>query len=76
MAVKIKLSRTGRKKLPSYRIIVAEERSKINGSVIDNLGFYDPVSQPPRIKVNEQSLKKWLKFGVQPTNAVKKLLKI
>lgn len=76
MAVKIKLSRTGRKKLPSYRIVVAEERSKINGRVIDNLGFYDPVSQPPRIKVNEQSLKKWLKFGVQPTIAVKKLLKI
>lgn len=76
MAVKIKLSRMGRKKLPSYRIVVAQERSKINGRVIDTLGFYDPVSVPPKIKVNDSSLQKWLKFGVQPTNAVKKLLKI
>ena len=76
MATKIKLVRHGRKKRPSYRIVVAEERSKVTGMVIDTLGYYDPQVTPPKISVNRQLLKKWLSNGSQPTESVRKLLKL
>lgn len=74
--IKIKLARHGRKKMPSYRIVVAEEHSKVTGRVIDTIGYYNPEYNPPKISVNQELLKKWLSQGCQPTDAVRKLLKL
>ncbi|OGG16757.1 30S ribosomal protein S16 [Candidatus Gottesmanbacteria bacterium RIFCSPHIGHO2_02_FULL_39_14] len=75
MALAIKLVKHGRKKRVSYRIVVAEKRSKITGSVVARLGFYDPNGKP-NIVVNKEELNKWLSRGVHPTNSVKKLLNL
>ena len=76
MSLKIKLVRVGRKKRPFYRIVVAEERSKVTGKVVDTLGYYDPQINPPKIQINQEQLNKWLNHGSRPTAAVKKLLNI
>lgn len=74
--LKIKLVRFGRKKRPTYRIAVAEERSKVTGKVIEALGFYNPNIKPPKLSVKEDLLKKWLSRGTQPTESVRKLLNL
>lgn len=74
--LKIKLTRTGRKKMPSYRIVVAEKRSKLSGRVVDTLGYYNPSISPSALKINQKLLEKWLKNGAQMTLSVKKLLKL
>ena len=76
MAVKIKLIRFGRKKRPTYRIVVAEAKSKATGKTIDTIGFYNPLTEPNRLKDDKEKLEKWLSYGVQPTDAVRKLLKL
>lgn len=74
--LKIKLVRFGRKKNPTYRIAVAEERSKATGKVIESLGFYNPSVKPPKLSVKNELLKKWLGKGTQPTPSVRKLLNL
>lgn len=74
--IKIKLVRFGRKKKPSFRIVVAEERSKVTGRIIEYIGYYNPQEVPPKIKIKEEALKKWLSLGTQPTPSVRKLLKL
>lgn len=76
MAAKIRLQRIGRKNKAFYRIVVANERSKRNGKVIDQLGFYDPKSTPATLKVDNKNLQKWLTFGAQPTEVIRRLLKL
>jgi small subunit ribosomal protein S16 len=76
MAVKIRLKRIGRKKAPFYRIIVADSRSPRDGKFIEEIGTYDPATEPSTIKFNEDAAKKWLSCGAQPTETVGKLLKI
>lgn len=76
MSAKIKLVRLGRKKRPFFRIVVAETRDKLRGKVVETLGFYDPLTTPHKIEINKEALKKWLSLGVQPTDSVRKLLKI
>ncbi len=76
MAVKIRLKRMGKKKSPSYRIVVADARSPRDGRFIEEIGFYDPTKQPSEIRVNEELARKWLANGAQPTETVGKLLKI
>ncbi len=76
MAVKIRLRRMGQKKAPFYRIIVADSRSPRDGRFIEEIGYYDPKTNPSTVKVNEELAKKWLETGAQPTEAVAKLLKI
>jgi small subunit ribosomal protein S16 len=76
MAVKIRLKRMGQKKAPFYRIVVADERSPRNGRFIEEIGTYDPNQEPSAIKFNEESAKKWLTNGAQPTDRVAKLLKL
>ena len=71
MSLKLKLSRVGRTSLASYRIVVAEERSKRNGKVVATLGYYNPKSTPV---VDRMELKKWISQGAKPTLSVKKLL--
>ncbi len=74
--VKMRLKRIGAKKKPFYRIIIADVRSPRDGKFIDQVGTYNPLANPSEIKFDEEKAKDWLKKGVQPTEAVKKLLKI
>lgn len=76
MALKIKLVRFGRKKRPSYRIVVAEERSKVTGNIVAALGYYNPGMKPPKIEVDREALNKWITAGSQPTESVRKLLNL
>lgn len=76
MAVKIRLRRMGQKKSPFYRIIVADSRSPRNGRFIEEIGTYDPNTDPSTISVDEELAKKWLANGAQPTEVVGKIFKI
>jgi len=76
MAVKMRLKRIGKKKKPFYRIVIADERAPRDGRFIDQVGTYNPLTDPSEIKFDEEKAKEWLKKGVQPTDTVKKLLKI
>ncbi|MFQ9515483.1 MAG: 30S ribosomal protein S16 [Eubacterium sp.] len=76
MAVKIRLKRMGKKKAPFYRIVVADSRSPRDGRFIEEVGTYDPNQDPSVFNVDEESVKKWLANGAQPTETVGKLLKI
>ena len=75
MAVKIRLRRMGYKKHPMYRIIVADSRSPREGRFIEEIGTYDPNTDPSTFKVNEELAKKWLNNGAQPTEIVGKIFK-
>ena len=76
MAVKMRLNRMGQKKAPFYRIVVADSRSPRDGRFIEEIGYYDPTTEPSVIKFDEENAKKWLATGAQPTEVVSKLLKI
>ena len=74
MAVKIRLKRMGSNKKPFYRIVVADSRAPRDGRFIEEIGYYNPDSEPKQIKINDEKAKKWLGVGAQPTETVKKLL--
>ena len=76
MAVKIRLRRMGQKKAPYYRIVVADSRSPRDGRCIDEIGTYDPNTDPSTYSVNEEKAKKWLANGAQPTEVVGKIFKL
>ena len=71
----MRLKRIGMKKAPYYRIIVADARSPRNGRFIEEVGTYDPNTEPATVKFDEENAKKWLANGAQPTETVAKLLK-
>ncbi len=73
--LKLRLRRTGAKKRPSYRIVVAEHSSPRDGHFIEIIGHYDPLTEPATVKVNEDRAKHWLSVGAQPTETVAGLLK-
>lgn len=73
--VKIRLSKTGAKKRSSFRIVAIESQNKRNGQILDILGFYDPKTKPPTIKISQKLVDKWLKQGAQLTTAFRKLIK-
>ncbi len=75
MAVKIRLKRMGKKKAPFYRIVVANSTSPRDGRFIEEIGTYDPNNDPSTFSVNEESAKKWLSNGAQPTEVVAKIFK-
>ena len=75
MAVKIRLKRMGMKKMPFYRVVVADERSPRDGRFIDEIGYYNPLTNPVEIKIDAEKAKTWLANGAQPTETVKSLLK-
>ena len=74
MAVKIRLKRTGKKKTPSYRIVVVDSRYPRDGRFIEQVGFYDPMTEPATIKVDHEKVDKWIATGAQPTETVKSLI--
>ena len=73
--VKIRLKRIGMKKEPFYRIIVTDSRNARDGRAIEELGYYNPVTDPAQLKVNDERAKYWLGVGAQPTDTVRALLK-
>ena len=75
MAVKMRLRRMGAKKAPFYRVIVADSRSPRDGRFIEEIGYYNPLTNPAEIKIDADKAKKCLGNGAQPTETVKSLLK-
>jgi small subunit ribosomal protein S16 len=75
MSVKIRLKRVGKKKAPSYRVVVADSRSPRDGRIIESLGWYNPLVEPSAIHIDEEKALKWLNVGAQPTESVASLLK-
>ncbi len=76
MAVKIRLRRMGQKKSPFYRIIVADSKSPRDGRFIEEIGTYNPNTDPSTFNVDEEAAKRWLANGAQPTEVVGKIFKL
>ena len=74
MAVKIRLARHGAKKRPYYRIVVADSRARRDGRFIEEVGRYNPCTDPSMIKIDFEKLDKWIADGAQPTDTVKRLI--
>ena len=74
-AVKIRLRRMGAKKAPFYRVVVADSRFPRDGRFIEEIGYYNPLSEPVEVKIDAEKAQKWIKNGAQPTDTVKALLK-
>ncbi|MBE6579557.1 MAG: 30S ribosomal protein S16 [Clostridia bacterium] len=75
MAVKIRLRRMGAKKAPFYRIVVADSRYPRDGRFIEEIGTYNPMTEPTTVTVDAEKAKKWIANGAQPTDTVRDLLK-
>ena len=73
--IKLRLRRMGAKKRPSYRMVVADSRSPRDGRFIEIVGFYDPLTDPATIRVNEERTRHWLSVGAQPTETVRDILR-
>ena len=76
MAVKIRLRRMGQKKAPFYRIVVADSKSPRDGRFIEEIGTYNPNTDPSTFNVDEEAAKRWLANGAQPTEVVAKIFKL
>lgn len=72
--VKIRLQREGKKKAPFYHIVVADSRSPRDGKIIEQIGTYDPMTEPSTIVLDNAKVKQWIKNGAKPTETVKKLI--
>ena len=73
--VKIRLRRMGMKKAPFYRVVVADSRYPRDGRFIEEIGYYNPTTNPAEVKIDAEKAAEWLKKGAQPTDTVKALLK-
>ena len=76
MAVRLRLTRIGGKKNPIWRVVVADQRSARDGRIIETIGQYNAQTEPSTIKIDEERVRHWLSQGAQPTDQVRKLLKI
>lgn len=75
MAVKIRLKRMGAKKKPFYRLVVANSRAPRDGRFIEEIGYYNPLTEPATIKVDSEKASKWLSVGAQPSDTVRSLFR-
>ena len=73
--LRIRLRRVGAKKAPSYRIVVADSKSPRDGKFKEIIGFYDPMTDPPVVRIDEERATHWLKMGAQPSDSVIRFLK-
>ena len=73
--LKIRLRRIGAKKAPFYRIVVADSRAPRDGAFVEEIGYYNPLTEPAEIKIDNERAAEWLKNGAQPTDTVRVLLK-
>ena len=76
MGLVIRLRRHGGRKKPFFRIVVADSRSPREGRFVDHLGTYDPGTNPPKVSLKMAETEKWLKAGAQPSDTVRKLMKL
>ena len=74
MAARMRLRRTGTTKRPAYRVVVADGRAARDGRFVEAIGFYDPLTDPPVIRIDAEKASAWLKKGALPSNTVKHLL--
>jgi small subunit ribosomal protein S16 len=74
VAVKIRLKRMGAKHSPFYRVVVADSRSPRDGKFIEEIGYYNPTTEPTTIKIDTDKAASWIKKGAQPSDTVKRLL--
>lgn len=74
MAVKMRLKRMGAKKAPFYRIVIADSRCPRDGRFIEEIGYYNPLTEPVTVKIDEAKAAEWLNNGAQPSDTVKRLL--
>ena len=72
--VKIRLQRAGAKKAPYYHIVVADSRSPRDGRIVEQIGSYDPMTNPATIKLDKEKVEKWIENGAKPTDTVKALI--
>lgn len=72
--IRIRLRRVGAKRQPSYRIVIADSRAARDGLFLENVGFYNPRTEPPTVNIKEEQVLSWLQKGAQPTDSVKSLL--
>jgi small subunit ribosomal protein S16 len=75
MALKLRLTRMGSKKKPFYRIIAVNSETRRDGRALDYVGYYNPMTQPEDIKIDQDKVKTWIERGAQPTDTVRSLLK-
>tara|TARA_B100000029_G_scaffold103866_1_gene94407 strand:+ start:768 stop:1010 length:243 start_codon:yes stop_codon:yes gene_type:complete len=73
--LRIRLSRTGRKNQPSYRIVVADQKAARDGAHVDRIGHYNPTTDPTTLQIDSTKAEKWLSQGAQPSERVSKLFK-
>ena len=73
--VKIRLTRMGKKKQPFYRVVVVDGRDRRDGAPIEEIGYYNPMTNPAEVKIDAEKANKWLATGAQPTDTVRALLK-
>jgi len=76
VSVTIRLRREGSSKRPRYRVVVADSRSPRDGRFIEVIGHYNPVTQPPTVKIDRDKATAWISKGAQPSNTVKKLIAV
>jgi small subunit ribosomal protein S16 len=76
VAVTIRLRREGSSKRPRYRVVVTDSRSPRDGRFIEVIGHYNPVTQPPTVKIDREKASAWISKGAQPSNTVKKLIAV
>jgi small subunit ribosomal protein S16 len=76
VSVTIRLRREGSSKRPRYRVVVADSRSPRDGRFIEVIGHYNPVTQPPTVKIDREKASAWISKGAQPSNTVKKLIAV
>jgi len=75
MAVRIRLRRMGAKKTPFYRIVVADSRAPRDGAFIEEIGYYNPLTEPAEVKIDAEKADQWIKNGALPSDTVRGLLK-
>ncbi len=73
--LKIRLRRMGAKKAPFYRIVVADSNAPRDGAFVEEIGYYNPISEPVELRVDNEKAAQWIKNGAQPTDTVRALLK-
>jgi small subunit ribosomal protein S16 len=76
MAVRVRLTRVGSRKNPVWRVVVADQRSPRDGRVIEHVGRYNPQTEPSEVELDTERLQHWIERGAQPTNTVKRLMRI
>jgi small subunit ribosomal protein S16 len=74
MATRIRLRRVGRKKVPLFRIVVTDQEAPRDGRFIEVIGHYNPLTQPPTVKIDRAKAREWIAKGAQPSNTVKRLI--